>query len=124
VDTAAFAAGAHAHAAGKTLLALLGAEERRAHLARYPMVRLTPYTLLDPARLPLLPRQGPHRAPPITQYQEFTLDAVGAAVPVTLGSSLAAVSLSVPTEQAYRLIGLAERLRTAVGREFAAELGF
>ncbi|QKW19734.1 helix-turn-helix domain-containing protein [Kitasatospora sp. NA04385] len=114
-DPRHFRAGAHAHAAGKTLLALMSAEERRRHLTRYPMVPFTPYTLREPAHLPLLPRHGPQRAAPITQYQEYTLGTAGAAVPIVLGSGLAAIAVSLPMTQAHRLPEIAARLRARVG---------
>ncbi|RKE19272.1 helix-turn-helix domain-containing protein [Streptomyces sp. TLI_171] len=114
-DPRHFRSGAHAHAAGKTLLALMSAEERRAHLARYPMVPFTPYTLREPAHLPLLPKQGPQRAVPITQYQEYALGTAGAAVPIVLGSGLAAVAVALPMTQAHRLPEIAGQLRTRVG---------
>ncbi|WP_441245893.1 IclR family transcriptional regulator [Kitasatospora sp. McL0602] len=120
IDPADFRSGAHAHSAGKTFLALLSADERRAHLARHPMVPLTPYTLLDPAELPLLPRQGPHRAVPITQYEEYAIGTAGAAVPIVAGSGLAAVSISVPMSQAHRLPQIASELRTRLSEDFAA----
>ncbi|MBD0674932.1 IclR family transcriptional regulator [Streptomyces sp. CBMA156] len=112
--------GAHAHAAGKTLLALMTAEERRNHLARYPMVPFTPYTLRDPAHLPLLTRQGPRRAVPVTQFQEYVLGTAGAAVPIVAGSGIGAVSVSLPMAQAHRLAGIAAQLRTRLGDDFAA----
>ncbi|MFF2545811.1 IclR family transcriptional regulator [Kitasatospora sp. NPDC058063] len=123
VDRHDFRSGAHAHAAGKTLLALMTAEERRAHLARHPMVPFTPYTLRDPACLPLLPRQGPRRAVPITQFQEYALGTAGAAVPVVAGTGIGAISVSLPMAQAHRLAGIAARLSTRVGEDFA-EMAF
>ncbi|MFD7644208.1 IclR family transcriptional regulator [Kitasatospora sp. NPDC059795] len=117
VDPERFRIGAHAHASGKTLLALMSAEERRAHLARYPMVPFTPYTLREPAQLPLLPGPGPQRAAPITQYQEYELGLVGAAVPIVLGSDLAAIGVALPLSQAHRLTAVAEKLRTRVGED-------
>ncbi|GAA1150367.1 DNA-binding IclR family transcriptional regulator [Kitasatospora gansuensis] len=120
VDLADFPAGAHATSAGKTLLALMSAEERRSYLARYPMVAFTPYTLRDPAQLPLLPRQGPQRAAPITQYQEFVLGTAAAAVPIVAGSGLAAVSVSLPMTQAHRLPQIAAQLRTRLSDDFAS----
>ncbi|MEV7599400.1 helix-turn-helix domain-containing protein [Kitasatospora sp. NPDC089797] len=112
--------GAHAHSAGKTLLALMTAEERRDHLARHPMVPYTAYTLRDPADLPLLPRQGPRRAVPITQFQEYSLGSAGAAVPIVAGSGIGAVSVSLPMAQAHRLVGIAAQLRTRLGDDFAS----
>ncbi|WP_329495193.1 IclR family transcriptional regulator [Kitasatospora herbaricolor] len=120
IDHRNFRAGAHAHSAGKTLLALMSAEERRSHLARYPMVPLTPYTLREPAHLPLLPRQGPQRAAPITQYQEYALGTAGAAVPIVAGNGIAAVSVSLPMAQAHRLAAIAAQLRTRLSDDFVA----
>ncbi|MFJ5884942.1 IclR family transcriptional regulator C-terminal domain-containing protein [Kitasatospora cineracea] len=119
-DPRHFRAGAHAHAAGKTLLALMSAEQRRSHLARYPMVPFTPYTLREPAHLPLLPRHGPQRAAPITQYREYAPDTAGAAVPLVLGGDLAAVSVALPMAQAHRLPEIAALLRARVGDELVA----
>ncbi|MFE4971710.1 IclR family transcriptional regulator [Kitasatospora sp. NPDC056651] len=119
IDRHRFRSGAHATAAGKTLLALMTAEERRDHLARHPMVPLTPYTLLDPAHLPLLPRQGPRRAVPITQFQEYQLGTAGAAVPIVAGNGIGAISVSLPMAQAHRLAGIAAQLRTRLGDDFA-----
>ncbi|MFF1902576.1 IclR family transcriptional regulator [Kitasatospora sp. NPDC058218] len=120
VDRRHFRAAAHAHSAGKTLLALMSAEERRAHLARYPMVPLTPYTLREPAHLPMLPRQGPQRAAPITQYQEYAIGTAGAAVPIVAGNGIAAVSVSLPMAQAHRLAAIAAQLRTRLSDDFAS----
>ncbi|MFD4656502.1 helix-turn-helix domain-containing protein [Kitasatospora sp. NPDC058444] len=119
-DRHSWRAGAHAHAAGKTLLALMTAEERRAHLARYPMVPFTPYTLRDPACLPLLPRHGPRRAVAITQFQEYALGTAGAAVPVVAGNGIGAISVSLPMTQAHRLAGIAAQLGARTGEDFAA----
>lgn len=119
LDPANFRIGAHAHASGKTLLALMSAEERRAYLARHPMVPFTPYTLREPAQLPLLPGPGPQRAAPITQYQEYEPDLVGAAVPIVLGSDLVAIGVALPLSQAHRLTAVAGKLRARVGRDLA-----
>ncbi|MFD8593926.1 IclR family transcriptional regulator [Kitasatospora sp. NPDC059646] len=116
-DPERFRAGAHAHASGKTLLAMMSAEERRAHLERHPMVPFTPYTLREPAHLPLLPGPGPQRAAPITQYQEYELGLVGAAVPIVMGSDLAAIAVALPVSQAHRLTAVAGKLRTRVGED-------
>ncbi|MGW4895238.1 helix-turn-helix domain-containing protein [Kitasatospora sp. NPDC004240] len=119
IDRRRFRTAAHAHAAGKTLLALMSADERRSHLARYPMVALTPYTLREPEHLPLLPRRpAPHRADPITQFQEYALGTAGAAVPVVAGDGIGAVALSLPMAQAHRLAGTAARLRDRLGEDF------
>ncbi|GHH83041.1 transcriptional regulator [Kitasatospora indigofera] len=120
IDQRNYRSGAHAHSAGKTLLALMSAEERRSHLARHPMVPLTPYTLREPAHLPLLPRQGPQRATPITQYQEYVLGTAGAAVPIVAGYGIAAVSVSLPMAQAHRLAAIAAQLRTRLSDDFLA----
>ncbi|MFD0572121.1 IclR family transcriptional regulator C-terminal domain-containing protein [Kitasatospora gansuensis] len=122
VDLADFPAGAHATSAGKTLLALMSAEERRSYLARYPMVAFTPYTLRDPAQLPLLPRQGPQRAAPITQYQEFVLGTAAAAVPIVAeqragrGLGLAADDPGAPVTADRRPVADQAERRLRVGR--------
>ncbi|MFI2611436.1 IclR family transcriptional regulator [Kitasatospora sp. NPDC018619] len=115
-----FRFGAHATAAGKTVLALMTAEERRDHLARYPMVPFTPYTLRDPACLPLLARRGPRRGVPITQFQEYEMGSAGAAVPIVAGSGIGAISVSLPMAQAHRLAGIAAQLDTRLGDDFAS----
>ncbi|MFJ6385225.1 IclR family transcriptional regulator [Kitasatospora sp. NPDC092039] len=120
IDRACFRTGAHATAAGKTVLALMTADERRDHLARHPMVAFTPYTLRDPACLPLLPRQGPRRVVPITQFQEYAIDVAGAAVPIVAGNGIGAISVSLPMAQAHRLAGIAAQLHTRLGDDFAA----
>ncbi|WP_316528944.1 IclR family transcriptional regulator [Kitasatospora brasiliensis] len=120
VDRDRYRAAAHATSSGKTLLALMTAEERRDHLARYPMVPFTPYTLRDPSHLPLLPRQGPRRAVPITQFQEYQLGTAGASVPIVAGNGIGAISVSLPMAQAHRLTGIAAQLRTRLGDDFAA----
>ncbi|MGW3075533.1 MULTISPECIES: IclR family transcriptional regulator [unclassified Kitasatospora] len=120
IDRAGFRAAAHATAAGKTVLALMTAEERRDHLARYPMVPFTPYTLRDPACLPLLPRQGPRRVVPITQFQEYEIGSAGAAVPIVAGTGIGAISVSLPMAQAHRLAGIAAQLHTRLGDDFAS----
>jgi IclR family transcriptional regulator, acetate operon repressor len=120
LDLDRYRSGAHAHSAGKTLLALMSAEERRDHLARHPMVPFTTYTLREPAHLPMLPRHGLRRATPITQFQEYELGTAGAAVPIVAGNFIAAVAVSLPMSQAHRLRDVAGRLRTRVGDDLAS----
>ncbi|MFJ9694214.1 IclR family transcriptional regulator [Kitasatospora sp. NPDC101183] len=125
VDPRRYRAGAHAHSAGKTLLALMSADERRDHLARHPMIPFTRHTLRDPADLPLLPRQGTRRGTPITQFQEYSLGTAGAAVPIVAGNGIGAVSVSLPMAQAHRLAGIASQLCDRLGDDFtSAAFGF
>ncbi|MEU5219689.1 IclR family transcriptional regulator C-terminal domain-containing protein [Streptomyces sp. NPDC020807] len=101
---------AHAHAVGQCLLAQLGEDARREHLARHPVERLTPYTVQDEGallrRLSRLPRGGP-----VYQRQEYALGTVCAAVPVTIGDVPATVALSLPASRSHLLEPAAVRLK-------------
>ncbi|MCT9005361.1 helix-turn-helix domain-containing protein [Streptomyces rhizosphaerihabitans] len=105
----------HAHAIGQCLLAQLDDESRRDHLDRYPVQPITPYTVRDKDRLlRRLERAG--RMEPVTERQEYALGTVCAAIPITAGSSAAAVALSLPSHQADRLLPAARKLQSEVGR--------
>ncbi|MFJ1707782.1 IclR family transcriptional regulator [Kitasatospora sp. NPDC088346] len=105
---------AHAHAAGLCLLAQLGEDERRDHFARHPPAALTPSTLTDEG---LLLRRLARVRPtaPVLERQEYALGTVCAAVPITVGSVIATMALSLPLDQAARLPAAAARLRSLVG---------
>ncbi|MEV8031231.1 helix-turn-helix domain-containing protein [Streptomyces sp. NPDC086182] len=105
----------HAHAIGQCLLAQLDDKSRRDHLDRYPVQPITPYTVRDKDRLlRRLERTG--RMEPVTERQEYALGTVCAAIPVTAGSSAAAVALSLPSHQVDRLLPAARKLQSEVGR--------
>ncbi|WP_406841271.1 IclR family transcriptional regulator [Streptomyces sp. AHU1] len=104
----------HAHALGQCLLAQLDERSRRDHLDRHPVQPITPYTVRDEDRLlRRLERAG--RMEPVIERQEYALGTVCAAVPVTAGSSAAAVAFSLPSHQADRLMPAARKLQSEVG---------
>lgn len=109
-----FRATAHAHAIGQCLLGQLPEEARRDHLARHPPVALTPNTLADGAAV-LRRLAGLRPTMPVLEQQEYALGTVCAAVPITVGSVVATMALSLPVEQAARLPVAAEQLRGLVG---------
>jgi DNA-binding IclR family transcriptional regulator len=109
-----FRATAHAHALDQCLLGQLSEEGRRDHLDRHPPVGLTPSTVAGPsAVLRLLSTVRP--AVPVLEHQQYALGTVCAAVPITVGSMVATMALSLPLEQAGRLRSTAEQLRQKVG---------
>ncbi|MEV8556196.1 IclR family transcriptional regulator C-terminal domain-containing protein [Streptomyces sp. NPDC051917] len=105
----------HAHAIGQCLLSQLDEDARRDHLARYPVQSLTPYTVRDNdallRRLARLPRMEP-----VVERQEYALGTVCAAVPITVGTTVATMAMSLPAHQADRLLPAARRLQTEIGR--------
>ncbi|WP_282697106.1 helix-turn-helix domain-containing protein [Streptomyces sp. CC208A] len=117
VEWADFRATAHTHAAGQSLLRQLDAGGRAEHLARYPWSSLTPYTVPDlralEERLDGLPR-----GLPVLEYQEYALGSACAAVPVTVGSAIGTLALSVPAARGGSLQPLATALRTKAERIF------
>ncbi|MGV9265766.1 IclR family transcriptional regulator [Kitasatospora sp. NPDC003701] len=105
---------AHAHAIGQCLLAQLPDEARRDHLARHPPVGLTPSTLTEGSTV--LRRLAALRPTmPVLEHQEYALGTVCAAVPITVGSVVATMAISLPVEQAGRLAAAAGQLRRSVG---------
>ncbi|QKW10954.1 helix-turn-helix domain-containing protein [Streptomyces sp. NA04227] len=114
-EWADFRATAHAHAIGQCLLSQLDPQARREHLTRHPVRPLTPYTVRDGrellARLERVPRMQP-----VTERQEYALGTVCAAVPITAGTTAAAVALSLPAHQARRLLPVAHRLQAEISR--------
>lgn len=104
---------AHAHAIGQCLLAHLDDERRRDHLARHPVRTLTAYTVRDEAEF--LRRLALHQAgEPVYEYQQYALGTVCSAVPVTVGSQVACVAVSLPFRQANQLRSVTHRLRSRI----------
>ncbi|WP_425264737.1 helix-turn-helix domain-containing protein [Streptomyces incarnatus] len=105
----------HAHAIGQCLLSQLDEDARRDHLARYPVQSITPYTVRDNdallRRLARMPRMEP-----VVERQEYALGTVCAAVPITVGTTVATMAMSLPVHQADRLLPAAYRLQTEIGR--------
>ncbi|MDC0769312.1 IclR family transcriptional regulator [Streptomyces sp. HD] len=93
---------AHATAIGKSLLGQLDHNGRRDHLSRHRMARLTSRTITsDKVLLSRLEAQPP--TVPHLDLQEYAVGTVCAAVPITAGSSVGCLALSLPVEHAHRL---------------------
>ncbi|SCE39383.1 transcriptional regulator, IclR family [Streptomyces sp. DvalAA-14] len=104
-----FRSAAHASAVGKCLLAQLDHASRLDHFARHRPARLTSRTEVDiEVLLARLDRQ-PASAPTL-DLQEYAVGTVCAAVPVTIGKSVAALALSMPSSSAHRLRPAVETL--------------
>ncbi|MFD6417862.1 IclR family transcriptional regulator [Streptomyces sp. NPDC060194] len=104
-----FRSAAHASAAGKSLLAQLDLDGRRDHLARHRPARLTSRTITDErVLLNKLAAQPP--TVPFLDLQEYAVGTVCAAVPLTAGSAVGSLALSMPVQHAHRLRRAAERL--------------
>ncbi|WP_037676472.1 IclR family transcriptional regulator [Streptomyces griseus] len=100
---------AHATAVGKSLLGQLDHNGRRDHLSRHKMARLTSRTITsDKLLLSRLESQPP--TVPVLDLQEYAIGTVCAAVPITAGSSVGCLALSLPVEHAHRLRQAADRL--------------
>lgn len=100
---------AHATAIGKSLLGQLDHNGRRDHLARHKMARLTSRTITsDKVLLSRLESQPP--TVPHLDLQEYAVGTVCAAVPITAGSSVGCLALSLPVEHAHRLRQAADTL--------------
>ncbi|MFJ5922781.1 IclR family transcriptional regulator [Kitasatospora sp. NPDC092948] len=118
-EWADFRSTAHAHAVGLCLLSQLGSEERLDHLSRHRPTALTPSTNGD-LRTVLRRLDAVRPTMPVLERQEYALGTVCAAVPITVGSVVATVAISLPVEQGARLGPAAARLRSLVGAMFPA----
>ncbi|MGW3951443.1 IclR family transcriptional regulator [Streptomyces sp. NPDC004752] len=104
-----FRSSAHATALGKSLLTQLDHNARRDHLSRHKMARLTSHTITsDRLLLSRLASQPP--TVPVLDLQEYAVGTVCAAVPITAGSSVGCLALSLPVEHAHRLRQAADTL--------------
>ena len=100
---------AHATAVGKSLLTQLDHNGRRDHLSRHKMARLTSRTITsDKLLLSRLESQPP--TVPVLDLQEYAVGTVCAAVPITAGSTVGCLALSLPVEHAHRLKQAADTL--------------
>ncbi|MFD8641467.1 IclR family transcriptional regulator [Streptomyces zaomyceticus] len=110
---------AHAHAIGQCLLSQLDLKSRQDHLDRHPVEAITPYTVRN--HRALLERLGGlGRMEPLVERQEYALGTVCAAIPITAGSTAAAMAISLPLHQEERLLPAVERLRTEIGKLFSS----
>ena len=109
-----FRVSAHATALGKSLLGQLDHNGRRDHLSRHKMARLTSRTITSDrlllSRLETQPATVPH-----LDLQEYAVGTVCAAVPITAGSSVGCLALSLPVEHAHRLREAADTLNREAG---------
>ncbi|WP_369186519.1 IclR family transcriptional regulator [Streptomyces sp. R08] len=109
-----FRVSAHATALGKSLLGQLDHNGRRDHLSRHKMARLTSRTITSDrlllSRLEAQPATVPH-----LDLQEYAVGTVCAAVPITAGSSVGCLALSLPVEHAHRLRQAADTLNREAG---------
>ncbi|MGW5351300.1 IclR family transcriptional regulator [Streptomyces sp. NPDC004031] len=97
-----FRSAAHASAVGKCLLAQLDHNGRLEHLSRHRPARLTSRTEIDDrALLTKLERQP--ASVPTLDLQEYAVGTVCAAIPVTIGKTVACLALSMPLAKAHRL---------------------
>ncbi|MFJ9035614.1 IclR family transcriptional regulator [Streptomyces sp. NPDC102406] len=104
-----FRVSAHASAVGKSLLGQLDVDGRRDHLSRHKMARLTSRTITN--EKVLLSKLATQPATvPVLDLQEYAVGTVCAAVPITAGSSVGCLALSLPVEHAHRLHDAADRL--------------
>jgi DNA-binding IclR family transcriptional regulator len=115
-EWADFRATGHAHAIGQCLLSQLDEEARRDHLARYPVQALTPYTV-ENERVLLTRLAASRHGEPVIERQEYALGTVCAAIPIRIGTLVAAVAVSLPVQQADSLLPAAQRLQAEIGRE-------
>lgn len=100
---------AHASAIGKSLLGQLDHNSRRDHLARHKLARLTSRTITNErVLLSRLANQPP--TVPVLDLQEYAVGTVCAAVPITAGSTVGCLALSLPVRHAHRLRQAADRL--------------
>ncbi|WP_329547421.1 IclR family transcriptional regulator [Streptomyces sp. NBC_01356] len=112
-----FRSSAHASAIGKSLLGQLDHNGRRDHLSRHKMARLTSRTITN-ERLLLSHLESQPATVPVLDLQEYAIGTVCAAVPITAGSSVGCLALSLPVEHAHRLRAAADSLNRGAGPVF------
>ncbi|MGW2630294.1 IclR family transcriptional regulator [Streptomyces chattanoogensis] len=110
-EWADFRATAHAHAIGQCLLAQLDEATRREHLARYPVQSVTPFSVRTEDDL-LFRLDTVRRGQVAYEEQEYALGTVCSAIPVQVGSVVAALAVSLPAHELHRLRNVTDRLRT------------
>lgn len=94
-EWASFRETGHAHALGQCLLGQLDERAREDHLDRHPVRPLTRYSVRD--RQALLCRlRAMKRTEPVVERQEYAMGTVCAAIPITVGSAVAAMAVSLP----------------------------
>ncbi|NEB78034.1 helix-turn-helix domain-containing protein [Streptomyces sp. SID14478] len=105
----------HAHAIGQCLLSQLDEGARRDHLDRYPARSITPYSVRDDSSL-LRKLRDVGRMEPVVERQEYALGTACAAFPITIGSTAAALAISLPSHQAEKLLPAVRQLQHEIGQ--------
>ncbi|MFG2224753.1 IclR family transcriptional regulator [Streptomyces sp. NPDC048644] len=105
-----FRATAHAHAIGQCLLAQLDEAARKEHLSRYPVQSITPFSVRTEDDL-LHRLDTVRRGQVAYEHQEYALGTVCSAIPVQVGSAVAALAVSLPAGELHRLRSVTDRLR-------------
>ena len=105
----------HATALGKSVLASLDVETRTDYLARHALPDLTPHTITDPGRL-LRELAADEADGVIMDYEEYSLGTACAAAPVSDGSAIGAVALSMPVNRIKALQQGGDTLRRTAAR--------
>ncbi|MCB5910302.1 IclR family transcriptional regulator [Streptomyces pinistramenti] len=108
-EWAEFRRTAHASAVGKCLLAQLDHDGRKDHLSRHKTARLTSRTITN-ERILLHKLDSQPPTVPVLDLQEYAVGTVCAAVPITAGSTVGCLALSMPLEHAHRLRQAADAL--------------
>ncbi|WP_328317632.1 IclR family transcriptional regulator [Streptomyces sp. NBC_00388] len=104
-----FRSSVHASAAGKCLLNQLDQDARRDHLSRHKIARLTSKTITN-ERVLFSKLDSQPATVPVLDIQEYAVGTVCAAVPLTAGSTVGCLALSLPIEHAHRLRAAADSL--------------
>ncbi|WP_031076224.1 IclR family transcriptional regulator [Streptomyces sp. NRRL S-118] len=104
-----FRSAAHASAVGKCLLTQLDVNSRKDHLSRHKIARLTSRTITSEKVL-FSKRDSQPPTVPVLDLQEYAVGTVCAAVPLTAGSAVGCLALSLPIEHAHRLRSAADAL--------------
>ncbi|MCX4726404.1 IclR family transcriptional regulator [Streptomyces sp. NPDC090052] len=104
-----FRSSAHASAAGKCLLNQLDQNARRDHISRHKIARLTSKTITN-ERVLFSKLDAQPATVPVLDIQEYAVGTVCAAVPLTAGSTVGCLALSLPIEHAHRLRAAADSL--------------
>lgn len=100
---------AHATAIGKCLLSQLDHDGRQDHFSRHKAARLTSRTITD-RRVLLSALERQPATMPMLDLQEYAVGTLCAAVPLTAGSAVGCLALSLPVDEAHRLRQAAETL--------------
>ncbi|MEW2517783.1 IclR family transcriptional regulator [Actinacidiphila alni] len=106
-----FRSAAHASAVGKCLLSQLDHSGRQEHLSRHRPARLTSRTVID-NRVLLSKLERQPATVPTLDLQEYAVGTVCAAIPVTIGKTVACLALSMPYAQSHRLKPAVDTLHT------------